>query len=131
MDIDHAVDTLTNILHNATKKAVPYTIIKPGRKTPWSTQISAALKVSRNSLSEWRTAGKPGREHHLSATRRAARQSLRRAFRIQSAKIRRNLMEKLMSTDSNKDKLFYKLIARQRTGSSTHQMTDDRWQADH
>ena len=28
-----------------------------------------------------------------------------------------------MSTDSNKDKLFYKLIARQRTGSSTHQMT--------
>ena len=28
-----------------------------------------------------------------------------------------------MSTDSNKDKLFSKLIARQRTGSSTHQMT--------
>ena len=133
LNIDRTVDTLTNILHNVTKKAVPRTIIKSGEKTPWSTQICDTLNVSRKSVSAWRTAGKPGREHHLSATRRAARQSLRRAFRTQSATIRRNLMKKLMSTDSNKDKLFYIKADCQATNWKFHSPndSDDRWLADH
>lgn len=128
-DVDSQVQILTTSLIEAAKTAVPSTTIKPGRAKPWSEDIKKAQKCSRAAHTKWKVAGRPGLNHHTSATRRAARKALRKAFRIQTAKIRDNLLEKLMSTHANKDKLFYKLIAKQRssdTGRSTALTVDGR-----
>jgi hypothetical protein len=63
-------------------------------------------------------AGRPPYNQHLSVERRIAKKLAGKAFRIKHSKIRRNLLEKSMVKLTNKDNLFYKLVARQRTVNS-------------
>jgi len=121
-DIDQCVETLTRSMINAAAKAVPTVIMKPNRPRPWSASIKRAIQSSKEALHQWQLADKPGTDHAVSARRRTARKLVRRAFRVQTAKVRRNLLEKLMDSHSNKDKLFYKLVDRQRSSSKSHTM---------
>jgi endonuclease/exonuclease/phosphatase family metal-dependent hydrolase len=120
--IDGFVSNLSSYLSRAASRTVPVVTIKPNKRRPWSSTIKAALKTSKTALHNWQVADKPSFSHPVSIARREARKLVRRSFRIHTAKIRRNLLAKVMDSHSNKTKLFYKLVAKQRSGSSNSSM---------
>ena len=52
--------------------------------------------------------------HKCSKAMRAAKKALRRAIRVENAHQRKQIYINLMKTDTNKDAIFYQLVAKQR-----------------
>ena len=115
LEVDDFVQHLTESLSKAAEETVPSIIHRIGSKKPWSADIKKAFISNKEALRTWNSVGRPDSAHPVSTARRAARKLLRRAFRIQTAKIRNNLYHKIIDSHSNKNKLFYKLVARQRS----------------
>ena len=105
-------------MHYATQKAVPARKPRP-RKAPWNANIAKALKESKQTLYEWITAGRPGKNHILSKQRTSAKKLLRQAQRQQAAKLRRNNIRTIMAAKEEDSSLFHSLIRRQRESKST------------
>ena len=121
LDINDATAHIISILSEAASLSVP-------RPSPKSA-ISSAMRQSRHAYKMWVTSGKPGHRDQTSSDRRQAKQQLRREMRQETARRRTSLYDELMQTHTNHDKLFYKLVAAQRSKPRTSIssiMVDDR-----
>ena len=115
VSIESSLLTITEVLQKATKDSVPL-CKKPRRKSkiPWNDEIKLALENSKKAHRIWKDTNRPHFPHPLSIKRITARKMLRKAIRVKNATDRLHLYNKIMDADSNKDQLFYKLIAKQR-----------------
>ena len=115
VSIESSLLTITEVLTKAAKESVPL-CKKPRRKNniPWNNDIKLALENSRKAHRIWKDNNRPDYPHPLYLQRITARKLLRKAIRIKTATDRQHLYDKIMETNSNKEQLFYKLIAKQR-----------------
>lgn len=88
------------------------------RRRPWTRDIANAVKHSKAAHFMWKDAGKPPRGHPLFDKRKKAARSVRSAQRVRIALGRRRLYSQINKASSRDQKLFHKLLRRQRT---THQ----------
>ena len=109
-------EEITSILTSAAEKAAPPPRKRPCRKSsiPISTYVKSKLKACRQLHKST-----PPSARNQNPTIRAAKRALRRAIRIEQARHRQDLYSKLMQAHSDKDNLFYKLVAKQR-GKGRH-----------
>ena len=75
------------------------------------------MKDSKNSLFEWKQAGKPPKEHELSMKKKRASKTLRKQLRKEEAIRKQKILSELMSDPT--DKNFYKLIKRNQNQNNT------------
>ena len=120
--IDEATSSNISVLLDASDKAVTKPNVKPPRrhKAPWSESISHAMTNSREAHWSWTKAGRPPQTHPLAQARKTAQKSLRSEMRSEAAMRRMSLHNKLMETPADRDKLFYRLVAAQRTNPRCH-----------
>ncbi len=113
---ESALKTFQSIVHTATVAAVPSelrcTTEMPRRK--WFPELKEAVEQARKGHFLWKEAGKPDKEHPASINRSKTRKHVRRVQRQNEARKHRDLLDKISHAVENEDRLFYKLIKRQR-----------------
>ena len=112
------MDTLTQILSDSTIGAIPTKKKKPTcPKTALNPDIIQAMKNSRAAHGRFKAATDPTERAQAECNRRAAKKMLRSHIRTQNALNRRQLHDELTDKCINKDDLFFKLVARQRSST--------------
>jgi hypothetical protein len=122
LDIDNLLDHISKVLSSSVPNTSnPNRNLK--RKTRYSHGTISALIRSRNAHKQWTNAGCPDPNHILSYERRSAKRILRQSMRADRAKKRHALYNDIMSSNANHDKLFYKIIATQRSTAPKSNMS--------
>ena len=119
-DIDRTTNHLVSVLVNSATAATPHLQKKAKKKDrpPWNAHISSCMHISRSAHVTWINAGRPLRGHPLSMERRDAKRLLRRAMRRENAQRRHDFYNRIMDSHSNRDKNFFRIIAKQRSHST-------------
>jgi len=109
------INKLTNILHKAGKASIPNyrakVSIKPVGKGIWNKEICNASKNSKLAFYQWKN---DKTDISKKQKMNKARELLRSAQRRAQASVRNTLAEKIMQSSQNDNKLFHKLVQRQR-----------------
>ena len=117
-DPDEAAKLLINALKTATDIAVPVKTILPGKNKPYNDDIKELIKQSKEADWKWKQNGRPPDPHPLFTERSRVRKCLRNAQTIEVARQRENEVNEIMTAKSSDQKLFYKLIRKQRKTTS-------------
>ena len=113
-DSQNTLTLLINALKSAGDKAVPSRLIKmKGPKFKLSPTVKKLESECKQIFVQWKQAGSPSPEHPLSIQRKVAKYEVRKQIRREFACARDSFYAELM--DNPSDKLFYKLIRRNKT----------------
>ena len=113
-DPESAIRYLIKSIDTATNLAVPVKVVRDSQCTkPWNDVIKDLFKQSKDI--DWCLKNaKVDEKEAIHVKRKAINKHLRAAQRIQTAKQRDNLITEIMQSHSQDQKLFFKLIKRQR-----------------
>ena len=90
----------------------------PKRKTPWTPRMSEISKQEKHQFWLWKEEGKPRDPENQTFLRLCALKKLFRKEQRMTAALQRNALEtKLMESQDGDQKLFYKLIKKQRSSA--------------
>ncbi|MES9879590.1 MAG: reverse transcriptase family protein [Sedimenticola sp.] len=116
---------IENILHSAASQSIPdyhrdRTNKSKGKGT-WSPDIQSAAMAARRAHREWKDSGSPqSREHPANQTRRESKRKLRRLQRQTHARKQLCLQREIMDASDFDQKLFYRLVNKQRSSAATY-----------
>ena len=124
--LESITETICDILVTSAKSATPQK--KQNKNKPklkvWNADISSALKDSRTARKNWLQAGKPNDPNHPTCMKKKlCKKKFRSCCRIEIAQKFIKNKEDIMQAKRYDNKLFYKLINKQR-GSSSSVITD-------
>ena len=99
----NSLNSITKAINQATSKAVPVKTVKlQGPKFKLSPQVKDLMKESKNSLFEWKQAGKATKEHELSEKKKLTSKTLRKQLRKEVIR-KQTFLSELMSDPSDKN----------------------------
>ena len=121
LDIEYAINSVSNILVNAAKKCHPQK--KKNKNKPklrvWNPDISNALKKNRESYKLWRQAGKPDNpDNPTLVQKKESKRKFRSCCRIEAAKRFIKHKEHIMEAKCYDSKTFHKLVKKNRGSNS-------------
>ena len=115
--LDKEIQTLTDILTDASKSAAP-PVKKKGRKAKlkvWSQEIQSAVKAKKEAFWHWKVGGRPrDSDHPLLINKTLSGVALRKECRLEAAKIREENRQEIFEARTVDTKLFHKLVKKQR-----------------
>ncbi|MES9904544.1 MAG: reverse transcriptase family protein [Sedimenticola sp.] len=118
LDVDNTIVLLTSSLNKAAGAAIPRKQVKlRGPNFKLSPTVKMYEDQSKKAHFEWKQAGCPSIDHHLSVQRKLAKYALRKQTRREFASNRDSLFNEIMENPS--DRLFYKLIRRSQSSKHT------------
>ena len=114
-------DTLDRAAQVSIPKYIPGKVVKKNMKKAFSQDIKIAVKGSKKAWWEWKLVGSPSSlSHPLTIKMKQAKRKLRSEQRKAAAIKHQNELDQIMHAKSNDDKMFFKLINRQRSTSNSN-----------
>ena len=122
-EVELALTEANQLMLNAARKSIPHHHDKlktRGRKI-WNEAISRACKAAKSSHWMWKLRGKPTDLNDPANTlRKVKKRELRRAQRQAEAQARNDLYEEIMMASQFDQRLFYKMVNKQRKTTTSH-----------
>ena len=115
---DKILQTEKILIESAEKSTEDGRKHNPKRKTPWTPRMSEISKQEKHQFWLWKNEGKPRDPENQTFLRLCALKKLFRKEQRTTAALQRNTLEtKLMESQDGDQKLFYKLIKKQRSSA--------------